>query len=598
MPPSLDLVVHSTHEAASKVGGIGAVLDGLLSQPAYNAAVKRTILVGPINTVDDLDMTRLFAPRNQFTPKYMTWRWENDVSPELAAAFNQVERDFHIHIVYGFKKFGAVEHELLLIDPHHVNPASVSEFKYILADQFGINSFDYERDDEYNWYIAAAAPGFAALGALVNWQPGRAVLMAHEWLGLPLVFAAIHRQPGAYRAVFYAHEVATIRPIVESDRGHDTRFYNVLRRAREQGQYVSDLFGAQRWNYRDAMLRAASGFDAFLAVSDLTLNELQFLSPQFAARPISVVYNGVPAAELNLDQRWVSKDHLAEYARALTGFRPTWIFSHVTRMVLSKALWRDIRVMEHLDNLLAARGESAVLFTLSSTIPQGKASEDVWRWEAEYGWPSFHRWDNGDLVGPEIDYWQAIVDFNRRARASRIILVNQFGWSRDRCGGRMPAAMEYADIRRGTDIEFGQSIYEPFGIAQLEPLSFGALCCLSTSCGCVYCIEKTTLEPSATLAQRTGGLGLNNIVLADYITLPPGWSYPTARALLNIGSYERDQLEAAEAWRAANKLIERLPRQGHDAWVLLQNGRALAEKMSWQVVVETELLPALTRLFG
>ena len=26
--------------------------------------------------------------------------------------------------------------------------------------------------------------------------------------------------------------------------------------------------------------------------------------------------------------------------------------------------------------------------------------------------------------------------------------------------------MEYADIRRGSDVEFGQSIYEPFGIAQ------------------------------------------------------------------------------------------------------------------------------------
>ena len=43
------LVVHATHEAGLKLGGIGAVLDGLLGSPAYNETVGRTILVGPIN---------------------------------------------------------------------------------------------------------------------------------------------------------------------------------------------------------------------------------------------------------------------------------------------------------------------------------------------------------------------------------------------------------------------------------------------------------------------------------------------------------------------------------------------------------------------
>jgi hypothetical protein len=119
----------------------------------------------------------------------------------------------------------------------------------------------------------------------------------------------------------------------------------------------------------------------------------------------------------------------------------------------------------------------------------------------------------------------------------------------------------------------------------LEPLTFGALCNLSTACGCAYFIEKR------------GGLELNNIVLADYITLPYGWEYPNAYAMRNIGSYEREQIEAAESYRAAVKIMERLPRQGHDAWVLLEDGRALAEKMSWKVVAEEQLLPALEMLF-
>lgn len=585
MSQALDLVVHSTHEAGIKLGGIGAVLDGLLAQPAYNENVKRTILVGPLNTADELEMSRLFAPRNNFRPEYTTWGWETHVSTELANAFHEVERDYGVYIVYGKKKFGAYEHEVLLIDPHTANPASVSETKYFFSEQFGIDSFRYQSDGEYNWYVAAAAPSAAAVGALVNWSPGRAVLLAHEWLGLPMAFAAIHRQPGAYKAVFYAHEVATMRPIVEGDRGHDTRFYNVLQRARQENLYVADVFGDQWWNYRHAMIQAAGGFDAFLAVSDITMNELRFLSPAFASRPIALVYNGVPAQTINLDQRWVSKDHLAEYANALVGFRPTWVFSHVTRMVLSKALWRDIRVMEHLDNMLAERRESAVLFTLSSTVPAGRTSEEVWRWESEYGWPVQHRAGNGDLVGMETEYYEAIQTFNSRARASRILLMNQFGWSRDRCGSRMPAEMEYGDIRRGPDVEFGQSIYEPFGIAQLEPLSSGALCCLSTSCGSAYFIEKC------------GGLDSNNIVLADYITLPYGWEYPNALAMRNIGSSEREQIEASQSYTAAGKIIERLPRQGHDAWVLLEKGRALAQKMSWKVVVEEQLLPALEKLF-
>jgi hypothetical protein len=41
-------VVHITHEAVSKVGGIGAVLDGLFTSSAYLEAVGRSILVSPL----------------------------------------------------------------------------------------------------------------------------------------------------------------------------------------------------------------------------------------------------------------------------------------------------------------------------------------------------------------------------------------------------------------------------------------------------------------------------------------------------------------------------------------------------------------------
>ena len=61
------------------------------------------------------------------------------------------------------------------------------------------------------------------------------------------------------------------------------------------------------------------------------------------------------------------------------------------------------------------------------------------------------------------------------------------------------------DIRKGSDAEFGQSIYEPFGIAQVEPLSFGAICVVSNVCGCCGFIRRATDDRE-----------VPNVVIADY----------------------------------------------------------------------------------
>ena len=76
------LVVHATHEAGLKLGGIGAVLDGLLTSPAYNAAVGRTILVGPINPWNAVEMERLTAPGNRLRMIYSSLRaWSGTRRP-------------------------------------------------------------------------------------------------------------------------------------------------------------------------------------------------------------------------------------------------------------------------------------------------------------------------------------------------------------------------------------------------------------------------------------------------------------------------------------------------------------------------------------
>src|SRR5215831_19316916 len=41
-------VVHVTHEAVNKIGGIGAVLHGLITSKTYRDAVGKDILLGPL----------------------------------------------------------------------------------------------------------------------------------------------------------------------------------------------------------------------------------------------------------------------------------------------------------------------------------------------------------------------------------------------------------------------------------------------------------------------------------------------------------------------------------------------------------------------
>ena len=45
-------LVHVTHEAVQKIGGIGAVLQGVLTSRSYIDAVERTILLGPLFTTE------------------------------------------------------------------------------------------------------------------------------------------------------------------------------------------------------------------------------------------------------------------------------------------------------------------------------------------------------------------------------------------------------------------------------------------------------------------------------------------------------------------------------------------------------------------
>jgi hypothetical protein len=595
MATPIPLVVHATHEAGLKVGGIGAVLDGLLSAPAYLDAVQRTVLLGPMDAADPVHFERINNPRSGITIRYSSLHGIFDnVDEEIRAALQQVEQTFSVAVLYGTRRFRLSEHkadhEIILVDATAPNGQQIDSFKYFLWEHYGLDCARYSWNPEFNLYISIAPPLFAALraiGAGRGLAAAEKFIIAHEWLGMPVVYAAQLVEPGQWRTIFYAHETATARRLVEENSGHDTRFYNALRKAREWNIDLEAVFGNQDDLFKHPILKTAARCNSLFAVGDLVMEELRFLGGALTHAHIDLVYNGIPDADTTILAKLESKRLLQDYAEKLLGFVPDYIFTHVTRLVLSKALWRDLRVMDHLDGMLAEQGKRAVLFVLSTVTPGGRRSEWVNAWEDQYSWPVGHRGDNGDLVGQEWDYFfDSVEPFNQRARNSKVVFINQFGWDRESVGKQMPAKMQFLDLRRGSDLEFGQSIYEPFGIAQVEPLNYGALCCVSNVCGCVGFLDRAT-----------GGLeNLPNMVVADYVSLPPDYWLGSPYDALWIDQATRDRIESQNSIAAARAIAERLPKSRAEMEKLLARGQEIADRMSWNVVARDYLLPGLYRL--
>ncbi|MDB5300061.1 MAG: hypothetical protein JWO87_1724, partial [Phycisphaerales bacterium] len=201
--------------------------------------------------------------------------------------------------------------------------------------------------------------------------------------------------------------------------------------------------------------------------------------------------------------------------------------------------------------------------------------------EQNYHWPVVHREGHPDLSGGEAAYYAGIQEFNAQSRNIKVVFINQFGFEQRLCGARMPADMEFHDIRKGSDAEFGQSIYEPFGIAQVEPISFGGICVFSNVCGCAGFVE------------HAAGGATPNVIVADYTDLPEKGLRP--EQLLAIGQPERDQIEHTVAAMVANELMARLPRTPAEFEQFIERGYELAQKMSWDAVAREYVLPGIQR---
>jgi hypothetical protein len=571
-----------THEAVEKIGGIGAVIAGLVNAETYAREVNRTLLVGPLFS-SDRPVDEMVGPRGKVLYNSLA----GDTPPELVRKFQPIERTYDVGIVYGTRPVDdpctgkETEVEVLLLDLFHANRERMNVFKAELWKKFAIPSHQFEQIWDFEQYMRLAEPGYeAAKRILLNGKQEPMVILAHEYMGMPLALKAELDGSPHVRTVFYAHEVASVRPIVEDHPGHDTMFYNVLDAHADGETDVQDVFPQVLDNYKHPLVRAGRYCDHVFAVGDFVVQEMRFVDRHFRKMNIDRVYNGIPAHQVDTEAKYASRERMIRYAEVLLGYRPSWIFTHVCRPVRSKGLWRDLRVMHELEPLLARRGETAVFFLLG-TLGGERSTRVVRQMERMYGWPVGHERGYPDLCGGEEDIAEMIGAFNSDHEAGRCVFVNQWGWSPRQCGRRMPKEMTFADIRSGTDLEFGLSIYEPFGISQFEPLSFGALCVVSNVCGCMgFARETMTDEESAC------------IIEASFLDLPEGvpTGWPDA-----INQDVREQIESAEARRLAEEIDRRLPRAEGELARRCEQGFRLASRMSWERVVTEYFLPSLAR---
>jgi len=581
-------LAHVTHEAVKKMGGIGTVLEGMMTGAVYQSAVRRSILVGPMGG------HHFESPLCRLGP-HVNVRYSSADHIDfdgLGRKFHPIQWAFGVHIAYGIRTYEKNGHsrdgsaEVLLIDVSNPNREQLAIFKMRLWNEFGIDARRYEHDWGFEEYCRLAEPAYYALSAIIPTNELPCIILSHEFMGLCTALKAVMDGGDAFRTIFHAHECATARRLVEHQPGHDSAFYNMMRQAAAEGLFVEDVFGDQSGFMRHALISRAHELDAIIAVGDPTAEEMRFLNPETRDGRVQLVYNGLPTFFSEAGEEAHSRRLMDEWAQRVIGYRPDVLMTHVARPVISKGFWRDLKVLSHLEPMLGAEGRTGLLIILTCGAPP-RSIEQANRMAREYGWPWHHRDGYPDLAGPEIELHLLVKHFNAGHTNIKVMLVNQFGWSRETLGDAAAEGMSFTTLRQAADVEFGQSVYEPFGIAQFEPLGSGAICVASSVCGCVTSYQH--------VLERLGPAGkdFKNVIVAEYTVLDRPMSIDELRAMTQ---QQRDKIEERVAAEVAAELFARLPRNEADAARLLKTGGELADGMSWDTVMAEGMIPLLSRV--
>lgn len=571
------VAVHITHEAARKIGGIGAVINGLCNSRAYHDFFQTTLLYGPLFTLTGDSSSHLGKKGN------VLFSTRNGLDrANYTGLFRDIIEKYDVDIVYG--KRDVTEQlnqdrkttvDVILLGIHNMNQVEVINFKYRLWQDFGIRSDLYSGNWDYEQYVRIAIPLLEILerlyGSEVTYHH-----FAHEYMGIPSALSVV-RAGKNHNTAFVAHEVSTVRFLVESHPGHDISFYNILYNSRSD-KSLEDVFGSQKSNPRNALIELAPNLDSILCVSDLVRDEYLFLNPHTPSEKIRVVSNGLTLKEMTLEKKTTSRRRIVEYTNSLFNFTPDVILTHVSRLVTSKGIWRDISLLYNLDQFFDSNHLKGVYILLSTFVSTGRAPEDVLRIESEYGWPVMHSEGWPDLVGMEVETYRYLQLFNSRSKAIKGVFINQFGFSKEKCGSRVPPDTDLLDLRVASDAEIGLSVYEPFGIAQLETIPFGGTSILSSSCGSAAMLQRIFAEAE-----------IKPFYVLDFVGAGKGMANDQLRKLTQE---QRNVIERTLVSQHAKAIFDVLPVSEQRREAYLRNAQRYLDQLTWESAATAYLRPS------
>lgn len=570
--------VHLTDNLLGKSPESDSALHGWLTSQAYHDSIERSIVIAPLQ-VSEGPCCQPLGPEG----KVLYSSLDNINDTELAPVFDKIESHLKIRLVYGFQNISnpvtrtSFQIETLLLDVKHMSRSVVNTFKRELYDDFGIQSHRFEHLWQYERSVRLAPAAVAVLETL-NATDDMTTVISHDYSGVPTLLCMLIRPFCHATTVFYAHEVSTIRNIIEAHPGHDTMYYNVMNQATLRNLHIDDVFGEPCHTFQHVLTTAASHCHRILAVGDRVASEMRFLGHGLETKNIDVVHEGLSLEAIDLATRREAKTKLQTYCNTLLGYTPDWIFSHVAKHIKREGLWRDLRVLSAMDREFQESGRTGVMFMVC-TDNTSRPTRDILQMEANYGWPVAHREGLPDLVGEEVPFFDAVQTFNARARNIKVLFINQSEFNSDRCGRCMPKDMSQMDLRQGTDVEFCLSVYESSGVSHLEPMAYGGLCVVNRELGCLGIngsIDQSTVE---------------NLLLADFTDIE--FNHPSIEDALRIGQSRRDQVEQGVCRDLARQILNKLPVNEDQAQALLGTGAHLTAQMHWDIIIRNFLHPVL-----
>jgi len=230
-------------------------------------------------------------------------------------------------------------------------------------------------------------------------------------------------------------------------------------------------------------------------------------------------------------------------------------------------LWRDIKLLEELDEHFYQNNLTGFYILLSSLISGGRRPDEILRMEKEYGWPVLHREGYPDLIDYEKDVYHSLAIFNAKSKAIKGVFINQYGFARETTGERISEGSSFSDLRHGSDAELGFSIYEPFGIAQIETVPYGGLALLSRQCGCSFLLDRifsdSALKPYYCIDFSETELNDDDRVLS-------------------ISYDQRSEIESKLLSKHAGEIFSLLPKTNDDRKKLFLEIRKYAHHLSWE----------------